>query len=184
MSQLRGPASSESDATCANDTSGAGAAQALDAATAVWGMLVAISPRVLEAGMHSRSTRELTLDETLGVLGDRPTLKFVALPRLVPLTGSFSPSPVPARPFLGSRKRTRRMRAYRFKALSLEMLTATPATPAVAETKGEEERFERPRDGFETVKIDRVAIRRARARRRNLFVALVMAVTLLAWLLL
>jgi hypothetical protein len=184
MSQLRGPASSESGATCADDTSGAGAAQALDAAFAVWGMLVAISSPVLDAATRSRSTRELTLDETLGVLGDRPTLKFVALPRLVALTGSFPPSHAPARAVVGSRKRTRRMRAYRFKALSLEELVTPPTAEPSSNAVENEPAFERPRDGFETVKIDRIAIRRARSRRRVLVVALVFLLMLLAWSLL
>ena len=148
------------------------------------GMLIANSSRVLDVGITSRSTRELTLDETLGVLGDRPTLKLVALPRLVALTSNVPPLKAPARSVLGSRKRTRRMRAYRFKALSPEQLSAAPveAKPAAEKIERDDERpFERPREGIATVKIDRIAVRRKALRRRAFVAALTMIVALLAW---
>jgi hypothetical protein len=184
MSQLRGPASSESGVLCAEDTRGVGTAQALDDAATLWGTLVATSFGVLDAGTRPRSTRELTLDETLGVLGDRPTVKLPALARLVALTGSLPPSAAPMRSVVGSHKRTRRMRAYRFKALSLEALSATPASdraPAVENVEHDDERYVRPREGIETVKIDRLAVRRQRRRWRALVVALTVAVMVLAW---
>jgi hypothetical protein len=181
MSQLRGPASSESGVLCAEDTSGAGSAQALDDAVSVWGTLVATSSGVLDVGTRPRSTRELTLDETLGVLGDRPTVKLPALARLVALTCSLPPSLARARPptVVGSHKRTRRMRAYRFKALSLEELMAPRAEePALAQSE-DVHVVDRPRDGIATVRIDRLAVRRRRTRRRASVIALTLFLILL-----
>jgi len=72
------------------------------------------------------------------------------------------------------------MRAYRFKALSLEELMTPPAAEPVTQTVESEPVpiYDRPRDGFETVKIDRIAVRRQRARRRALIVALAVAMLL------
>jgi hypothetical protein len=118
------------------------------------GAPIALFPTVLDSYDRARlSTRELTLDETLGVLGDRVTRKLPAL-RRTPLAVAV--------PFSGSTKRTRRMRAYRFKALSLEQLLAQQETAHVevkAEAHIEEERYMRPPD-VQTIKIDRVAVRR------------------------
>lgn len=137
----------------------------LEPSETVRGASIAFSDPVIGTFCRKRvGTRELSLDETLGVLGDRVTRRMAALP-----------APAVVTQVAGSYKRTRRMRALRFKALSLAELNR----PIERTTLVDVPVF--PRDGIATVKIDRLQIRRER-RRRHMLATLFVLVLFVVWL--
>ena len=139
----------------------------LEPSETVRGASIAFSDPVIGTFCRKRvGTRELSLDETLGVLGDRVTQRIVALP-----------APPVVTQVAGSYKRTRRMRALRFKALSLAELNRPIDRTTLVDAP-----IVFPRDGIATVKIDRLQIRRDRRRRQVLATMLVLILFVVWWI--